>query len=72
MPRHDDANPGAGAAPDSPAELRFLLGIRRLLPEYRYSLSYFAKNRRSSEDISARASSSSSGCPLASRSDKTE
>ena len=65
-------NSGKGAALVSPAEWRFLLGLKQLLPAYRYDLSYFAKNRRSSEEIKALASSLSSGCPLASRSDKTE
>lgn len=72
MPSCGDANLGDRATPVSPAEQRFISGIKRLLPDYKYELSYFAKNRRSNEDITAFADSSSSGSPLASRSDKTE
>lgn len=56
----------------SPAERRLVDGINRLMPHYQFDLSYFAKNRRKSDSITARASPSSSETPADSRSDKTE
>lgn len=56
----------------SPAERRLVEGIRRLMPDYRFDLSYFVKKRRKSDSIIARASPSSNDTPAASRSDKTE
>lgn len=56
----------------TPAEARFIEGIKRLMPNYVFNLSYFEKNRRSNASISERASSSSNDLPSDSRSDKTE
>ena len=54
------------------AQRRLVEGFRRLMPRYRFALSYFGKDRRSSETISDSASESVSEPPPASRSDKTE
>jgi len=55
----------------TPAERQFVEGIRRLMPGYRFEMSYFAKNRRKRDAISSEDSSSESGRPSASRSEST-
>lgn len=56
----------------SPAQKKLIEGFRRLMPNYRFGMSYFGKKRLSSDEIRMRALSSSTGSPAVSRSAKTE
>lgn len=62
----------AALAALSPADRRLIMGIRQLMPNYRFELSYLVKKCRSIDRSNSRASSSSTDLPAASRSDKVE